>query len=668
MKSLNLLKPNKKSIFLNSGKGQEVKYLELDEEIGLKALKEDIKAGATHFKECLEVAEKKPSRVVVINCSNEEEGLMAVSYLATAYNQAEEYCMEADDTPDYYAEESCAWSIEDFEKDFSLKYENLEAEDEDSEEEYPDEEEEWEESAKKIPILTLKEIKQYFNDGFCNVPFSNNDEFTSGLAPNRRNVPYWLSLKKEPICIVVGEEDLYDDFSLNFYERNKHNNLNEALERFKTNRHVYVLAISPIRMLGGMQSEEEEDGSPFINTMMKQKICEVLLEYTATLVEVKSTEEAMKQYYRRLFDSWASQFGMTFVKGFPKSQIADQIVAMKNPEKSHLIERVYQYVLAQGITGKELTKEHFAIISKFKSLGVVEFGKKVKRKTNIQKLEESLVGMEEVKQQVRDIVNIMKFNKERAKRGLGHSGYHNVHMMLGAPGTAKTTVAQLMGEIMREENLLPDSRFIAINGADLKALYVGHSAPKTKAYFDNYDIILIDEAYSVVTEGVNDSFSNEAIAQLIIELENHGMDRLVIFAGYGGGSVREKDNKMLQFLNANPGIRSRINSTIYFKSYNPKEMVEIVHSHAKRANYILNKDADDLIYRYFAGRYQKSDFGNGREARSLLENITIEAARRVMTQDKDKITKRDMQLLTKEDVAAAVQKLGNSYRTQNGKL
>ncbi len=665
MKSLNLLKSNKKSIFLNSGKGQEVKYLELDEEIGLKALKEDVKAGATHFKECLEVAEKKPSRVVVINCSNEEEGLMAVSYLATAYNQAEEYCMEADDTPDYYAEESCDWNIEDFEKAFSLEFEELGPEDEDPEE-YHDEEEEWEENAQKVPIITLREIKQYFNNGFSNIPFSNDDEFMSGLAPNRRKEPYWLSLREEPICIVVTEEELYDDFSLNFYERSKHNNLCEALERFKTNRHIYVLAIATIRRLD--ETYTEEDGSYFLNSVMKQKICEVLLEYTATLVEVKSTEEAMKQYYRRLFDSWASQFGMTFAKGFPKSQIADQIVAMKNPEKSHLIERVYQYVLAQGVTGKEFTKEHFAIISKFKSLGVVEFGKKAKKKTNIQKLEESLVGMEEVKRQVRDIVNVMKFNKERAKRGLGHSGYHNVHMMLGAPGTAKTTVAQLMGEIMREENLLPDSRFVAINGADLKALYVGHSAPKTKAYFDNYDIILIDEAYSVVTEGEIDSFSNEAIAQLIIELEKHGMDRLVIFAGYGGGSVKEKDNKMLQFLNANPGIRSRINSTIYFKSYNPKEMVEIVHSHAKRANYILNKDADDLIYRYFAGRYQKSDFGNGREARSLLENITIEAARRVMGQDKEKITKRDMQLLTQEDVAAAIRKLSNSYRTQNGKL
>lgn len=659
MKNLNLLKPNKQTIYLNSGKGQEVNYLELNEDIGLEALKEDVKLGATLFKECLEVAEKKPSRVVVINCNNAEEGLMAVSYLAMAYNQADGEVSVIDENPEHYAEESCEWDIDDFEKDFP----SLEDSPDFEEDSYEDDAE-WEESTQKLPIISFKEMKQYSNGIYSEMPFIQENQFMSGLAPNHRKKPYWLSLKYEPICIVATEEDFYDDYRFGSYEMNNRNILCEELQRFKENRHIYVLAIHNCRPLSTEASEENEDVD---DRLFKRKIYEAVLEQTAALIEVKETKEAMKQYYRRLFVDWASKFEKTFEKGFPKYQIADQIVAMKNPEKSHLIEKVYQYVLAQDEVGEVLTKEHFSIISKFKSLGVVELGKNAKTHTNINKLETSLVGMEEVKQQIRDIVNVMKFNKERAKRGLGKGGFHNVHMMLGAPGTAKTTVAQLMGNIMVEEQLLPDNRFIAINGADLKALYVGHSAPKTKAYFDNYDIILIDEAYSVVTEGENDSFSNEAIAQLIIELEKHGMDRLVIFAGYGGGSVNARDNKMLQFLNANPGIRSRINSTIYFKSYNPKEMVEIVHAHAKNGKYILNKDCDELIYKYFVGRYQKSDFGNGREARSLLENISVEAAGRLMKQDVAKLTKKDMQLLTREDVAAAIQKLNNAYRAQNGK-
>ena len=92
-----------------------------------------------------------------------------------------------------------------------------------------------------------------------------------------------------------------------------------------------------------------------------------------------------------------------------------------------------------------------------------------------------------------------------------------------------------MGQMMFNEKLLPDNRYICINGAELKGKYVGHSAPNTKKLFENYDVIIIDEAYSIVEEnGTMDSFGNEAIAQLIIELENHSTDKLIIFAGYGG--------------------------------------------------------------------------------------------------------------------------------------
>ena len=123
----------------------------------------------------------------------------------------------------------------------------------------------------------------------------------------------------------------------------------------------------------------------------------------------------------------------------------------------------------------------------------------------------------------------------RKEMGMKKSSYHNVHMMLGAPGTAKTTVAKLMGKIMEEEKLLPGSQFTCVNGAELKGMYVGHSAPKTKALFEENDIIVIDEAYSLTGDRSEpDSFSREAIAQLVIELEEHAEDKLVIFAGYGG--------------------------------------------------------------------------------------------------------------------------------------
>ena len=249
---------------------------------------------------------------------------------------------------------------------------------------------------------------------------------------------------------------------------------------------------------------------------------------------------------------------------------------------------------------------------------------------------------------------------------MGKGAYHNVHLLIGAPGTAKTTIAQMMGNIMCEQKLLSGNRFIAINGADLKGMYVGHSAPKTRHYFDDYDIILIDEAYSIASEKEMDSFSQEAIAQLIIELEKHGTDRLVLFAGYGGKNVREQDNKMKLFLNANPGIRSRINSTIFFNSYTPDEMVEIVHCQAVGQKYVLTHEADGDIRAYFAERVKSPDFGNGREARSLLENITLKAAERIMALPESKLTKKMMQELTAEDVKGALLQQQEAYEQQHG--
>ena len=283
-------------------------------------------------------------------------------------------------------------------------------------------------------------------------------------------------------------------------------------------------------------------------------------------------------------------------------------------------------------------------------------------------MREELVGMEHVKEQITGIVEVMKYNKRRAAMGLGSGSYHNVHMLLGAPGTAKTTVAELLGNMMAEEHLLSSGKFISVNGAELKGMYVGHSAPKVKALFDEYNVILIDEAYAMASDnnGQIDSFSQEAIAQLIIELEKHGMDRLVMFAGYGGEKVSDKDNKMKEFLQSNPGIRSRINSTIYFDSYSPDEMVEIFKRHAKLNHYRLPRTADTYIRAFFEDRVKADDFGNGREARSLLENSIVEAAKRLASVKEELITEKMMKELKLVDIKKAIKTQEFSKKVQTG--
>jgi SpoVK/Ycf46/Vps4 family AAA+-type ATPase len=285
-------------------------------------------------------------------------------------------------------------------------------------------------------------------------------------------------------------------------------------------------------------------------------------------------------------------------------------------------------------------------------------------------MDKNLHGMDAVKNQVKEIVHMMKYAKLREDRGLGKTDFHNVHLFVGAPGTAKTTMAKLMAKMMQEEGLINGDRFISVTGAQLKGEFVGHTAPKVHALFERYDAIFIDEAYSLTcgSEGRDgiDSFSQEALAQLAIELEEHGRDKLVIFAGYGGKNLSKKDNLMYKFLTSNPGISSRVCSTIYFDSYSPEEMVSIVHHLAKKDNLEMNSDLDGKISEYFAERRGERDFGNGREARAFLESCERCVAHRITPLLKDKVSDGMLNTILPEDIENALKKVRESHSEQMG--
>ena len=384
-----------------------------------------------------------------------------------------------------------------------------------------------------------------------------------------------------------------------------------------------------------------------------------ILVNASDAVEVSFAKNSEQQYYKNIFKQNLSIRNIKVKKGFSYDRIVNLAKSINKDSMCDMIDRIIAYAIKDmdSSTVNILSNRDFDFVDHFMRDNIfadnAENGKEL--------MEKNLVGMQEIKQQVYDIVNVMKYNKLRKQMNISGSNFHNVHVMLGAPGTAKTTVARYMGQMMFNEKLLPDNRYICINGAELKGKYVGHSAPNTKKLFENYDVIIIDEAYSIVEEnGTMDSFGNEAIAQLIIELENHSTDKLIIFAGYGG-DVDEKDNRMQTFLNSNPGIKSRITSTFNFKSYSAKEMIEIFKRIAKNSNYIIQNDVDDMIENFFESRVSMRDFGNGREARVLLETAVIYAARRNMELNKEQYTKKDMQTLTNTDIALAIERLRKGY-------
>ena len=596
---------------MKNEQADKFKYLSIPTNVGKKELTRDIKQGAVHFKELLKNIEKKnDSQCVVINTYNLEMGYMAVTYLAACYNEK-----------------------------MGFDYEECELNDEKIGIE------EWEENYFQIPIIEEYELNIF--DDNNNSPFAFGDIFAQGNCASRRNKPYWLECTDMPVCIVMKEGGMFG---------NNCSDIIDKIDVFNNNARVYILIEKPEYYdwaddyTRGDEDEFYDDGR-----MDKTKI--LILNYIADDIVIKLEKENAKKYYLQILKGFFEENNIKVNRGFSYTKIINIITAMREQNKCELIEKIVKYAIKdmEDEDEKKLCDKDFEFINRFVK---VRLKKNESKELSEKKIHTELVGMKTVKEQIIDIVNVMRFNKMRMNMDIGGSTYHNVHAMLGAPGTAKTTMAKLMGQMMVEKGLLQDNRFICVNGAELKGKYVGHSAPKTKALFENYDIIVIDEAYSLVdSKGEVDSFSNEAIAQLIIELEEHSMDKLVVFTGYGGKNVSDKNNKMRDFFDANPGIKSRITSTIYFDSYTPEEMVEIFYTIAKVKKFNVDEAAKEDLYTYFSKRVKDNNFGNGREARSLLETAVLFCAKRLFEKEKKNYTKTQMQTLICDDIMNAIRRV-----------
>lgn len=624
-KRLSLLKPNVRNITLMNDAKERVDFLQIPMCNGKLALENDVKLGAVQFQGLNKLLEKKKEpHYILITTDNLEMGYMAVSYLATGFNHKK--------YEELYQDCDCEFPIID-----SIEVDM----------------EEWEESQYKIPIILEEQINQELWNRNEGVPMGSF--YGQANRAFMHHTPYWRDCNQNAVCIVTNNNNNY----MGGFGLPNENVLHDGLALFKRNEKVYIINLD----IPNPWDDEFEDD---INERGKWNY--EILSYAMDEVTIKLEEDQQSSYYRRIMQGFIARMGLKTVKNFRIQKVINSILPMKESQKCKLIEDILQYAIKDWEENHEmvLMDKDFLFLERFIKSQKLS-GKADANGSAKERMMNHLIGMDSVKEQVLNVVNVMKFNALRANMKIKGSSYHNVHMMLGAPGTAKTTIAQLMGQIMVEEKLLPDSRFVCVNGAELKGMYVGHSAPKTKALFDEHDIIVIDEAYSLVSDnGQDDSFSKEAIAQLIIELEKHSMDKLVIFAGYGGPKVREKDNKMKAFLDANPGIKSRITSTIYFDSYTADEMVKIFYHIAKNQNYSVDEAAKDPLRRYFSTRIVANDFGNGREARSLLETTVIYAAKRVFEQKKKKYSKQDMQMLNLSDVLQAIAHMEQANGVQDG--
>jgi SpoVK/Ycf46/Vps4 family AAA+-type ATPase len=237
---------------------------------------------------------------------------------------------------------------------------------------------------------------------------------------------------------------------------------------------------------------------------------------------------------------------------------------------------------------------------------------------------DSLVGLEEVKSEVKKIVNLAKVNEARRAQGLKvpPMTYHMV--FTGNPGTGKTTVARIVARAFRALGIAKTGQLVETDRSGLVGRYAGETAVKTNEKIDEAigGILFVDEAYQLVS-GDGDDYGKEAIATLLKRMEDDRDKLIVIAAGY--------TDEMRDFLDANSGLRSRFPKTIEFADYTAPELAAIFRSMAKKNEFVLAPDLDEGLDAAIAKLTAKRDrtFGNARFVRQLFEDATARQATRL---------------------------------------
>jgi AAA+ superfamily predicted ATPase len=239
-------------------------------------------------------------------------------------------------------------------------------------------------------------------------------------------------------------------------------------------------------------------------------------------------------------------------------------------------------------------------------------------------------------------------NFYKAQKIFGDRGYSNnrpaMHMVFtGNPGTAKTTVARLFAQIMKENGLLSKGDLYEVGRGDIVGKYVGSTAPIVQNLFKKAkgSVLFIDEAYSLVDDR-DGLYGDEAINTIVQEMENNREDTVVIFAGY--------PDKMEGFLDKNPGLRSRIAFHIPFEDYNEDELLQIAELTAKKSNMQFTDDAKIKLKDLFIENKKSTDFGNGRFVRNVFEKAKMEQANRLINMDYSEVTNDVLSTLTASDI------------------
>ena len=287
--------------------------------------------------------------------------------------------------------------------------------------------------------------------------------------------------------------------------------------------------------------------------------------------------------------------------------------------------------------------------------GVKEATENPQETKSIEELLEELntfVGLNVVKQSMKDFVDYLKYIHERKKLGLKTSDDLSAHsLFLGNPGTGKTTIARLLGKIFKAMGLLQNGHVIEVDRAALVGQFIGETAQKTEKIINEAlgGLLFIDEAYNLKKAGAQNDFGQEAIDILLKRMEDKAGEFVVIAAGY--------PEEMKNFINSNPGLKSRFTHFFDFEDYTPDEMVEIFKQFANKEEYAVDDEALNLLKKEFVNKYRRRDesFGNARLVRNYYSEAKLQLSKRVLRLPEEARIKEVMTTITSEDIVAILQ-------------
>ncbi len=273
---------------------------------------------------------------------------------------------------------------------------------------------------------------------------------------------------------------------------------------------------------------------------------------------------------------------------------------------------------------------------------------------NVKKLDE-LIGLEELKKEVKNHIDYLNFLKLRQEKGFKDSERINLHSVFtGNPGTGKTTVVKLLGQIYKSMGLLTKGHVKEVDRSQLIGEYIGQTAPKVKKAIEEAKggILFIDEAYALAREADDSKdFGKEAIEVLIKEMSDGAKDLAIMVAGY--------PHEMEVFLKSNPGMKSRFANYFHFEDYLPDELHAIAVRYTLQKNVRLTEDANHYLEEQLTEGFRNRDksFGNARYAISIIDeakmNLGLRLMKRTDLRDLDgdvlsTIEKEDVQLVFKQ--------------------